>query len=79
MWWLYKLIKSDKSVYEYAYSRESNNLDGRLVYDSSTGDITVTKRESKDSKSVFCEEKAIEHFYTVIKNGLPEEYQVACG
>lgn len=33
MWLLYKLIEKTDEFYKYAYSRETKDLDGVIVYD----------------------------------------------
>lgn len=79
MRWIYKLIEKSERIFIYAYARESEELDGRISYDTKTGRITVTKPCTKDKGKSYCLEKAAEHFQRVIEDNFPDERHVDCG
>jgi len=76
-WW-FKLITVTDNVYEYAYSRENKNLDGRIKYDANHDEVVFEKKCSNDRYSVE-REAAIMHFWQVVEEGLPEERHICCG
>lgn len=79
MRWNYKLIDHSEKMYIYAYSRESNKLDGRIKYDISAGKATIMKPSKEDENILKAQKKAIEHFYTVVRENFPGERSVCCG
>ena len=78
MRWRYKLLEHKDGIYRYAYSHESDELDGVMVYDANTEDLWIEKAAAKDTNKFF-EERSISHFYFVIKDGFPDERSVCCG
>lgn len=79
MIWYYKIIEHSEKMYIYAYSRESNKLDGRIKYDSVTGKTTIVTPSIEDKNSLKAQKKTLEHFYTVVKENFPEERSICCG
>lgn len=79
MWWQYQRIFIDQRYVRYRYSRESKKLDGIIQFDRITKSIDILQPCSVDRESLFCQKKAKEHFYQLIREGFPEERQVACG
>lgn len=78
MRWRYKFLDCNNNVYRYAYSYESDELDGVIVCDANTEDIWIEKAAAKDT-SEFFKERSISHFYFVMKDGFPDERSVCCG
>lgn len=79
MWLLYQLIEETDTIYRYAYSRETNDLDGIIVYDKKTGETTVEKPCAKDKGIKFSINHAAESFEFVIDEGFPARRMVAFG
>lgn len=53
MWLLYKLLEETDTIYKYAYSRETYDLDGIIVYDKKTGMTIVEKPCLKDKDIMY--------------------------
>lgn len=79
MQWWYKLIEEDDSKYVYAYSRESKECDGRIVYLKKEGIAIIEKPSKKDEAYETSAEASLVHFYTIVQEGFPKEYHVCCG
>lgn len=79
MRWKYKLIFENERFYQYAYSRESDKLDGIIQYDKDTGKRTILKYCTADGPNKIAAKKAIEHFGSVIESNFPKDCYVCCG
>lgn len=79
MRWKFKKIFENDRFAQYAYSRESDALDGVVQYDKEKNEITVLKLCANDEGSKFCERKAKEHFSQVITGGMEDEAYICCG
>ena len=79
MQWWYKLIEEDESKYVYAYSRESKECDGRIVYLKKDDVAIMEKPSKKDEAYETSAEASHEHFYYVVKEGFPKKRHVCCG
>lgn len=78
MYWWYKLLEKNGDVYRYAYSRESDICDGIIVY-SATTQTAIIEKVSKTDRTLWEQQKSLEHFSKVIKEGFPKQRQVCCG
>ncbi|AZV58837.1 hypothetical protein [Clostridium sp. AWRP] len=78
MWWHLKKIKDDTEKIIYAYSKESDLLDGQIEYNKKTKKINCSKLALNDtSKSV---QKFFTHVYRVIvKENAPDEKFITIG
>ena len=79
MRWYYKLIERGERYFIYAYSRECKKYDGRIKYDINSKNVDMITPSHEDSKSVWAQQKALEHFNKVIINSFPEDCSVCCG
>ena len=79
MRWKYKLIEKSDRIYIYAYSRETDDLDGVISYDLETKQAQLIKPCKGDERSNITKEMALEHFWKVINEGFPEYRYVCCG
>ena len=79
MIWNYKMIEHSEKMYIYAYSRESNKLDGCIKFDICEGKATIMKPSKEDENILKAHKKALEHFYTVVRETYPEERSICCG
>ncbi len=79
MRWIFKLIEKSERIYIYAYSRESDLLDGIISYDANNRKTTIAKPCSNDVGDEFLINWAIEHFQRVVNEGFPDERHVDCG
>lgn len=77
-WW-YKLIQKTSREYIYAYSRESEILDGVIIYDTTTKTARIEKESSTDSESIISLNASLRHFIKVVREGFPAERHVCCG
>lgn len=79
MWWLFLKTEESRRLIRYAYSRESEELDGIIQYDREKNEVLLIKPCRADEGSAFSERKAKEMFRFVVREGFPERRQVACG
>ena len=79
MRWLFKLLERSNRLIIYAYSTESYDLDGKIVYDleNRQARIMVPSAEDRDSKEG--QEMALESFQTVISEDFPGERYICIG
>ncbi|MEA4965394.1 MAG: hypothetical protein VB055_06195 [Oscillospiraceae bacterium] len=78
MWWYYKLLEGSNRIKIYQYSRENKDLDGLIRFDSESG-VKIMKPSAIDKESIWLQQKAVEHFYTVIAENFPDEREICCG
>lgn len=79
MHWWYKLIEKDSDKYVYAYSCESKEYDGRIVY-SIKSRMAIMEKPSKTDEGVdLFERRGLEHFFILVREEFPEERHVCCG
>lgn len=78
MKWLFKLKEKSKRFIIYSYARESNNLDGEIIYDLLKQSCSVLTMCSKD-KDDYDRNYSLEMFDKVIREGFPEERQISLG
>lgn len=79
MRWYYKMLEKTPAYYRYAYSRESKDYDGIIVYYIATGKAEIEKPCAVDSDSKLKAQSAIDHFWFVVDDGFPDERSVCCG
>ena len=79
MRWHYRIKEKSKRLYIYAYSRETDELDGLIVFDTEKQFASLMKPASLDSNSKKAQSKAVEHFAKVIDQGFPDGCYVCCG
>lgn len=77
MRWRYKLISFKNGLYLYEYWREKAEHAGIIRYNQNNDKCELIELCSGDDD--ISGDSALEHFYTVIRNGLPDEYSVSCG
>jgi hypothetical protein len=77
MWWRYKKLSETETTVVYAYSRDSKELTGELLYEKTTGDYSVLKVADNDNDGLA--KWALSHFSKVIKKGFPDKDMVAIG
>ena len=79
MWILYQRIEKKENTYRYAYSRESRELDGIIMYDTDDDTTIIEKPCAKDMGSKFAIMNTIENFDLIIEEGFPEKRFAAFG
>lgn len=79
MRWRYKLIKKTDSQYIYAYSTDTDDLDGIIIYNISKKKASIDTPSIKDSGSSWAMGRALRHFDTVIAERFPEQRSICCG
>lgn len=79
MWWLYELINFDGSLYRYAYSTESKDLDGIIEHDIRSGETSLIRACAADQDYEKAKARALYKFNWVIKEEFPAHKMVACG
>lgn len=79
MHWWYRLIEENEREYIYAYSLECKDLDGIITYDKADKTATLTRASKSDGGSDWAENRSLEHFFTLVREGFPEERHVCCG
>lgn len=79
MRWKYRLLSHENGVYLYAYARENAEREGTIRYDVNTDNVEMITPCSNDEKYKTAFEAALVHFYTVVREGFPEEITVSCG
>lgn len=80
MWWLFILKENNDDIAEYSYSRESEKLDGNIVYDKKTETATITVPCSLDTESKWSQKKGIGKFLScVVGEGFPDKRRVVIG
>lgn len=79
MRWYYKLIENTPMYYKYAYSRESKEYDGIIIYYKRTEQIVLEQACSIDKDSDSGKEAACDHFWRVVQDNFPDERSVCCG
>lgn len=77
--WLFKLIEHSGKVYRYAYSCESKNLDGVILYSASTGKAVIEKESAYDEGYDFLKRRSLRSFQKVIESDFPEVLSVCVG
>jgi hypothetical protein len=77
MFWRYKKLSETEKTVVYAYSRETKEMTGELLYEKTTGDYSVLKVADNDTDSLA--EWALSHLPKVIKKGFPDKDMVAIG
>ena len=78
MWWKLKKLLDDEKIIVYAYSRETRDLDGRIVYDKKTRALNCQIPAANDT------EADLRFFYphlrrVIEKMGAPDEEFIAIG
>ena len=79
MHWWYKLIEKREDGYVYAYSCESDILDGIITYHASSNKVEMTKESATDEGSPRRLKRSIDHFYILVRENFPEIRHVCCG
>ena len=79
MRWKYKLLEKSDRLYVYAYSRETDDLDGLISYDFKTDQARLVRPCKGDEGSKMAERSALSHFQTVVNEGFPAYRYVCCG
>lgn len=79
MHWWYKLIEKRDDVYIYAYSCESDILDGIITYHIANNTAEITKESVTDEGKPRRLKRSVEHFYTLVRENLPEIRHICCG
>lgn len=79
MRWYYHLNERNSRLLIYSYSRETEDLDGLIVFDVEKQTASVMRPCKNDTGSKKAQRKAIEHFGTVIEGGFPDDKYVCCG
>lgn len=79
MRWYFKMLEKTPMYYRYAYSRESKDLDGEIIYFIATKEARIEKPCLADKDSQLKAKTAIDHFWTVVKEKFPYERSVCCG
>ena len=77
MWWFFKKIFEDENEIEYAFSRESKTLAGRIRFNKTSMEVISATPEDGDNERAF--EVAVSWARSIIKEGAPEERMIACG
>lgn len=78
-WWFIKLNENERMI-EYAYSRETKDYDGRIVYSKIDKVARMAKPSETDEGSKRLETQSLSHFYgQVVNEGFPDERYVCCG
>lgn len=77
-WW-YKLLRRTEHEYVYAYSRESEALDGIIIYDMTTGEARIERESATDDGNAVSLRASLRHFNKVVREGFPERRHVCCG
>lgn len=78
MWWKLKKLLDDEKIIVYAYSRETRDLDGRVVYEKESGDMYCLIPAGNDTEADL--NFFYPHFYHVIfSEGAPDETFLAIG
>ena len=78
MWWLFKKLFEDEDEIEYAFSRETRTLAGRIRFKKTSMEVISATREDGDNERAF--EVAVSWARSIIlKEGAPDERLVACG
>lgn len=77
--WYFRLLQKIGTSIIYLYSRDSEEYDGRMEYDTVTGDVrtVVPCKEDKGSKTMIRWSES--HFYDLEDNGWPDVLHVCCG
>lgn len=79
MRWKYKMVEKSNRLYIYAYSRETDMLDGMISFDREKHEALIIKPSNNDKNSKKAQDKAMEHFEAVINENFPIELYVCCG
>lgn len=79
MRWKYKLLERSDRIIIYAYSRESDDLDGIISYDLKTESLQLIKPCKDDIDFKQAQKMALEHFWQVIRRGFPDSEYICCG
>ena len=79
MWWLFQKKEEQEGLIKYAYSRESRDLDGIVVFDLSRDEIRVEAPCAADQDKPKAQEHAIEKAYLIQREGFPDKRFIACG
>ena len=58
MWWLYEKTAETANQIIYRYSRESNDLDGEIIFDKVTEEWGLSRPSAKDHDNNWCCMKA---------------------
>lgn len=78
-WWFSKIIENDRMI-EYAYSRESEFCDGRIVYSKAERKAIMVKPSATDKGNTRLESQSLSHFYgQVVNENFPDKRYVCCG
>lgn len=78
MWWRLKKLTDNENEIVYAYSRESDLLDGQIRYHKKTEKIECLKLASNDTQRSV--ERFFAHVYGIIVDeNAPDERMVATG
>lgn len=79
MQWYYKKTEFKDNIYTYAYSHESKDYDGIIIYNIDNQKGEVTKPCKDDEGSKFAQNWSYEHFYKVIDENFPDYKAVITG
>lgn len=79
MRWKYRIVDKSKRIYVYAYSRESDELDGLIAFDIEEQAVFMMRPSRADASSRKAQTKAVEIFWKIVDEGFPEERYVCCG
>ena len=79
MWWLFEKLSETASQVAYRYSRESQDCDGKIVFDKKRYDI-IDFQHSHNDHSEFDKKTAIDKFACFVADeGYPDRRRVVCG
>lgn len=78
MRWRYEYRTEDGNIVEYAYSCESDQMDGVISFDKSSGIARIVKPCVSD-KTERRKRRSLSHFYSVVSEGFPRTKSVCCG
>lgn len=79
MHWWYKFIEKRGDDYVYAYSCESDVLDGVIVYSTARQKAAVEKESYTDKGIERRVNRSVQHFYILVRENFPEIRHVCCG
>ena len=80
MWWVFVQKENSDNIAVYYYSRESEDLDGVIIYNKSTETVEVSIPCSEDKNNEWCQDKAVGKFIScVIDENYPAKRRVVIG
>ncbi|MCR4671983.1 MAG: hypothetical protein K5637_01935 [Lachnospiraceae bacterium] len=78
MRWRFRFVEYIDGIYRYAYSMDSDELDGEIIYNVSKDVIEVSK-PSKNDHSEFLQSRTRRHFLTIVEEAFPKERAICAG